>query len=131
MKLTVVRQIFNEDSTIGEMFIDGIHFCFTCEDKVRDKKIAGITAIPSGSYKIILTWSNRFAKVLPLLLNVPNFEGVRIHSGNTSKDTEGCILVGLEHTNNSVLQSRDAMLVLMAKLDTAFHNKEEITIEVA
>lgn len=131
MKITVVRQILGKDATIGEMFIDGEHICFTCEDAVRPIKIAGITAIPAGIYKVIMTFSNHFQKVLPLLLNVPNYEGVRIHSGNTPADTEGCLIVGLTHIDNAVQQSRDAMAELMPKLNNAFHNNEEITLEIA
>lgn len=80
---------------IGELTIDGVHQCFTLEDKVREKKIFGKTAIPPGRYEVTVSFSNHFQKKLPLLMNVPNFEGVRIHSGNTAKDTEGCILVGM------------------------------------
>jgi len=131
MKLNVIRQILGDEATIGEMFIDGAHFCFTCEDAVRSKKIKGVTAIPAGTYKVIMTFSNHFQKVLPLLVDVPNYEGVRIHSGNTAADTEGCILVGLTHTDTEVQQSRDAMAQLMPKLNDAFHNNEEITLEIA
>lgn len=130
MNLKIARDIFGSDFTLGGMSVNGVHHFFTCEDKVRDKKIKGETAIPAGKYKVILTFSNRFQKVLPLLLDVPNFEGVRIHSGNTSADTEGCILIGIVRTENGVAMSRDAMKELMPMLDKAFHNKEEIWIEI-
>jgi hypothetical protein len=96
MLITVKRKNFNDTATIGEMLIDDKFLCHTLEDKVRDngEKIFGKTAIPYGKYEVVTTMSNRFKKLLPLLLDVPNFTGVRIHAGNTSANTEGCILVG-------------------------------------
>lgn len=96
MLITVKRKNFSETATIGEMLIDGKFLCHTLEDKVRDKgeKIFAKTAIPYGKYEVVTSMSNRFKKVLPLLLDVPNFAGIRIHSGNTSANTEGCLLVG-------------------------------------
>ncbi len=130
MKIHHHRDVFGDHFTLGEFLINNEHFCFTCEDAVRDIKIYGITAIPAGTYKIIMTWSNRFKKVLPLLVDVPKFTGVRIHSGNTDDDTDGCILVGLTRTAEGVGDSRKAMDRLMPLLDAAFHNKETIEIEV-
>lgn len=89
MLITVKRLYKTELSTIGELLIDGVFECFTLEDKERDVKIKSETAIPKGTYKVIINQSNRFKRLLPLLLNVPNFEGVRIHSGNTNHNTEG------------------------------------------
>jgi hypothetical protein len=94
MQITIKRLHKTDTSTIGELLIDGIFECYTLEDVERDVKIKGETAIPKGAYKVIINESTRFKRLLPLLLNVPNFEGVRIHSGNTNHDTEGCILVG-------------------------------------
>ena len=116
MELTLVRNEFNENFTLGELFIDNVHFCYTVEDKVRDVKIKAVTAIPYGRYKVILNMSNRFKKIMPLLLDVPFFEGVRIHSGNTSADTEGCIILGMARTENGVGMSRIAVQKLMDKL---------------
>jgi hypothetical protein len=113
MKLLLERKTLNDEYTIGELSLDGVFFCFTCEDAVRDKKIKGKTAIPYGTYDVTLTWSNRFQKVLPLVNDVPNFEGIRIHAGNTAEDTEGCILVGLTKLTHGVGRSRDAMDKLM------------------
>lgn len=114
MLITVKRCIFEDDTTIGVMRFDGKFQCFTLEDKIRDIKIDGKTAIPKGKYKVILNMSNRFQKVLPLLIDVPNFAGVRIHSGNTHVDTEGCILVGNLITNSrSIGESKLAMDKLM------------------
>lgn len=93
--ITIKRKWFTDKSTIGEFIFDSLK-SFTLEDTVRKNgvKVAGQTAIPAGRYEIVMTYSNRFGKLLPLLLDVPNFEGVRIHSGNKPEDTEGCILIG-------------------------------------
>jgi hypothetical protein len=108
--------------------INGIPFCQTVEDMERmpNEKVYGKTAIPKGTYKIIINMSNRFKKLMPLLLKVPNFEGVRIHSGNTALDTEGCIIVGMTRTINGVALSRIAYTKLMDKLK----NEKEIIITI-
>lgn len=95
MLIEVKRFEFNDTYTVGRMYINDVYFCYTLEDKVREgAKVDGQTAIPNGTYSVIIDVSTRFGKQLPHILNVPNFTGVRIHSGNTSKDTEGCILLG-------------------------------------
>jgi hypothetical protein len=106
MELIVKRTTRTEKSTIGELWIDGKFFCYTLEDKdrglkqtdaperIKAKKVFGATAIPAGRYEVKLTYSSRFKKVMPQIMNVPGFEGIRIHAGNTDKDTEGCLLVG-------------------------------------
>jgi hypothetical protein len=129
MKLELKRKIFTDDSTIGELFIDGIFVCYTLEDKVRDKKIYGVTAIPYGEYEVVITFSNRFKQYMPLLLKVPGFEGIRIHSGNKSADTEGCILVGSSKSLNFVGNSRVTYRSLFAKMKIA-SKKEKIFINV-
>jgi hypothetical protein len=130
MNIKLVREDFTEESTIGEMFIDGVFNCYTLEDKVRDGiKIPGKTAIPYGHYDVVINWSNRFQKYMPLLINVPNFEGIRIHSGNTSADTEGCILVGNYRSKNLITESRKAFTNLMKKLQSV-EKKEKITIDI-
>lgn len=127
MELKVYRKEKTSISTIGELFVDGKFECFTLEDPIRDKKIPGETAIPTGRYKVILNLSNRFKKIMPLLLNVPNFEGVRIHTGNTPKDTEGCILVGCHFSKNWISESKKAYEALFTKLQNA---KDPIYIEI-
>ena len=117
MDFELRRQVFKPDYTLGELFLNGIHFCYTVEDAVRNTKIKGITAIPEGRYKIIMTMSNRFKVIMPLLVDVPNFEGVRIHSGNTSADTEGCLILGFIRTTNGVSQSRLACARIYDLLD--------------
>ena len=119
MELLLKRLYRTENSTIGELTIDGQFECFTLEDKERDVKIKGETAIPRGAYPIIINKSNRFKRLLPLLLDVKNFEGVRIHSGNTNHDTEGCILVGQTRNKDFIGQSRKAFDKLFKKMQRA------------
>lgn len=127
MIITIKRLYKSENSTIGEMTIDGKWECYTLEDKEREVKIKSETAIPKGTYKVIINQSNRFKKLLPLLLNVPNFEGVRIHPGNTNHDTEGCILVGRTRSKDFIGQSRKAFESLFAKMKLA----KEITLIIS
>jgi len=127
MIVSIKRIYKSENSTIGEMTIDGKWECYTLEDKERDVKIKSETAIPKGTYKVIINQSNRFKKLLPLLLNVPNFEGVRIHPGNTNHDTEGCILVGRTKSKDFIGQSRKAFESLFAKMKLA----KEITLTIS
>jgi len=126
MKIIVKRLHKTDKSTIGELYIDGIFECFTLEDVERKEKIKSETAIPKGTYKVIINQSNRFKRLLPLLLDVPNFEGVRIHSGNTNHDTEGCILVGQTRGQDYIGQSRKAFDKLFRKMQAA----KDITITI-
>jgi hypothetical protein len=119
MVITVKRLYKTDNSVIGEMLIDGIFECFTLEDAERPVKIKGETAIPKGTYRVIINESNRFKRLLPLLIDVPNFEGVRIHSGNSNHDTEGCILVGQTRNKNYIGQSRKAFDKLFKKMQVA------------
>ena len=97
---------------------------------IQELKIKGKTAIPYGRYEVVITFSNRFKKPLPLLLNVPGFEGVRIHSGNTQEDTEGCLLLGTTRNENMVLNSRVAMSVFMEWLKKTLLT-EKVFIEIS
>ena len=127
MKIQIKRLHKTENSTIGEMTIDGIFECYTLEDRERDVKIKSETAIKKGTYKVIINHSNRFKRLLPLLLNVPEFEGVRIHAGNSNHDTEGCILVGKNRSLDYIGQSRKAFNSLFAKMQKA----KDITITIS
>lgn len=127
MQITVKRLHKTDTSTIGELLIDGIFECYTLEDIERPVKIKSETAIPRGTYKVIINQSNRFKRLLPLLLNVPGFEGVRIHSGNTNHDTEGCILVGRTRSKDFIGQSRKAFDKLFEKMKKA----KDITITIS
>jgi hypothetical protein len=129
MILQLKRKIFTDDSTIGELSIDGVFVCYTLEDKMRDKKIQNVTAIPYGRYEIIINYSNRFKQYMPLLLNVPNYEGVRIHSGNKSTHTEGCILVGSSKSLNFIGNSRATYRSLFARMKKV-EKKEKIFINI-
>lgn len=129
MILQLKRKIFTDDSTIGELSIDGVFVCYTLEDKVRDKKIQNVTAIPYGKYEVIINFSNRFKQYMPLLLNVPNYAGVRIHSGNKSTHTEGCILVGSSKSLNFIGNSRATYRSLFAKMKKV-EKKEKIFINI-
>lgn len=136
MEILLERKYFTENSTIGELTIDGMPICYILEDTVREEKIYGKTAIPYGKYKIVITRSNRFSKMagkdvyLPELLKVPNYEGVRIHTGNKPEDTEGCLLPGMEKGNNMVLNSRTAFIKLNEKINQAIKSGEEVWITI-
>src|SRR6185295_19251922 len=128
MQLQLVRNVFTDNSTIGELFINGVFECFTLEDKVRPVKIKGETAIPAGTYEIVVSFSDRFKHFLPLLLNVPNFDGIRIHPGNTAADTLGCILVGQGKGVDAISGSRLAFGPLFEKIQNVVRT-EKIFIE--
>ena len=127
--------------TIGKLYINNQYFCDTLEDTDRgltqsmteqqivSKKVQGETAIPTGTYRIIISYSNKFKKQMPLLLNVPGFAGIRIHSGNTEKDSLGCILVGKNKAVGKVLESRDTYSKLFSILQEA-NKKETIKITI-
>ena len=119
MKLELKRLYFKDTYTIGKLFVDGDYLCDTLEDKHREDgiKVYGETCIPQGTYKVILNYSARFKKIMPLLLNVFSFIGIRIHSGNTDKDTSGCILVGENKIKGQLINSRVAYNNLMSLLE--------------
>jgi hypothetical protein len=95
MLIEVKRFEFKDTHTVGKLYINGSYECFTLEDAVRNgTKVIGKTAIPIGTYKLIIDASTRFKQDMPHILDVPDFTGVRIHAGNTSADTDGCILLG-------------------------------------
>lgn len=122
MKVEVKRTFKGTEYTIGKLYIDGHYLCDTLEDTVRSAgvKIAGKTAIPAGTYKVRKTMSPRFKKILPEILNVPGFTGVRIHAGNTATDTDGCLLLGLNKKKGQVLESQTTMAFFMARTPDEF-----------
>lgn len=132
MQMRLTRTVFSPKSTRGELSVDGAFECFTLEDVVRppNVKVKGATAIPAGTYQVIIDVSARFGRLMPHLLLVPNFSGVRIHAGNTDKDTEGCILVGRRHGDDWIGESRLAFDALYMKLADATHRSERIDIEI-
>ena len=134
MELKLNRIFLGSSATIGELLVNDKHLCDTLEDRVRPEgeKVYGKTAIPEGTYEVKLTHSPRFKKILPEILNVPNFSGIRIHTGNSSKDTEGCILVGTwdGEKEDWISDSRIAFEKLMSLLQKAEDKKESITITI-
>ena len=142
MRLELKRKALLPEYTIGSLFINGKLFCNTLEDTVRDLnkdgdlndagegKVYGQTAIPYGTYEVVITYSNRFKKQLPLLENVKGFEGIRIHPGNTKEDTHGCILVGVNSKKGMVTESRKTFDKLFTILRDAVEMKETIFITI-
>lgn len=131
MRLKLERTACGPVCTIGALFVDGKQECYTLEDVVRTgEKVYGQTAIPAGVYNVVVTPSARFKRELPLLENVPGFQGIRIHPGNTAKDTEGCILVGKAKTAESVTHSREAFNALFEKIKESLASGEKVTMEV-
>lgn len=141
MKLLLKRIALKPEYTIGKLYIDDQYFCDTLEDRVRltskmslsemrRLKVYGKTAIPDGTYKVIIDKSVKYGKRMPRLLHVPCFEGIRIHSGNVAEDTDGCILVGINSEVGKVLSSRETFNKLMNILEPACSNDDVfITIE--
>jgi hypothetical protein len=129
MELKLIRKYPGADSVIGELYVNGTFECYTLEDIERPVKVQNVTAIPRGKYSVVISFSNRFQKLMPEIQNVPNYAGVRIHSGNVSADTEGCILVGQVKGNNRIDHSRDAFNVLFPKLQAAAQT-EKIFLEI-
>jgi len=135
MELKLIRKTFTDNSTIGELFNDDVFLCYTLEDMTRepDIKIPGRTSIPYGRYEVAITFSPKYNRKMPILLDVPNFEGIRIHSGNDDGDTEGCILVGLRKGKDMIFESRMAFArvkdLIGAKI--AYDEKVFIAIEKA
>ncbi len=117
MKIIVRRHEPGLTCMIGDLYLDGVHFCSVLEDLPRPEKIRGETAIPAGLYGLLVTESPRFKTRLPILLDVPGFEGVRIHAGNTDRDTEGCLLVGKWPGGEIITNSRVTLAALMERLD--------------
>lgn len=131
MKLTLQRYLFTEDYTMGLLFIDGVYFCDTIEDKFRGndlkgKKVYGETCIPYGVYTVKITYSPKNKKYMPQILDVPYFDGIRIESGNRAKDSLGCVIVGVKSDNGEVAQSRKTYNALMKRLETANNIKIDI-----
>ena len=115
--LRLERKVLTPESTIGELSLDGVFQCWTLEDAVREgEKVFGKTAIHYGLYRVIVTHSERFKRDMPLLLDVPGFEGVRIHCGNTAADSDGCILLGRVKGKDWIGESRKAFDELFPKI---------------
>lgn len=139
MRLTVLRIANKPTYTIGKLYIDGCYYCDVLEDtdrgldddmkesEILKKKIKGQTAIPTGTYPVKITYSPKYKKLMPLIDNVKGYQGIRIHSGNTHKDTEGCLLVGKNKEVGKVLESRKTFNALYKILT---ETKENIIIDI-
>ena len=134
MRLILKRLYLKTDYTIGKLYMDGKYFCDTLEDQVRDltkeKKIPGKTAIPAGTYEIVVNVSPRFKRKLPRLLDVPGFDGILIHRGNTAEDTAGCILVGENRERGKIINSTRYEVQLTGILGRVQEKGGKITIEI-
>jgi len=142
MDLLLIRKWFNKTCTIGKLYVDDVFECYILEDIVRPlgEKVYGETAIPYGEFQVVITKSTRFKKDLPLIYNMPDlsvedghgvrFEGIRIHPGNTDKDTHGCLLPGTSKSESSVLESRVAFNKLNAKITAAIDAEEEVALKI-
>lgn len=139
MRLTLIRIANKPNYCIGKLYIDGVYFCDTLEDvdrglddtmsenEILSLKVKGQTAIPTGIYPISITYSPKYKRMMPLLNNVKGYSGIRIHSGNTHKDTEGCLLVGKNKEVGKVLDSRATYNALFKKLS---QTNSKITIRI-
>lgn len=154
MKILIDRKWKKEDYTIGKLYVDGVFFSNTLEDRdrgltstmsieeIKKKKKTGDTAIPTGTYKVRMDIpSPRFSKSnwyikncngakMPRLKDVPGYDGVLVHCGNTAKDTEGCILVGKNDVKGMVTKSKDYFLKLYNIMYTAYKKGENIEITI-
>ncbi len=132
MELVLTRKWLTDNSTIGELAVNGQFECFILEDHfpIPYVKVFGETCIPLGRYQVIVNHSPRFNMDMPLLCNVPGFEGVRIHPGNDAADTEGCLLTGQTRGVDVVNQSRAAWYALFPKIQQAIANGETVHITI-
>jgi hypothetical protein len=112
------------------MYVDGKFECYTLEDVIRLEKVYGETAIPCGVYTIELNYSPKYKRIMPQILNVPNFQGIRIHSGNKAEDTDGCILVGQAKSKDFISNSKLAYKALFSKLEKAYEANDTTTISI-
>lgn len=140
MEIRVKRIARKDGYTIGKMYINGAYFCDTLEDTDRGlkstmsvdeilaRKVKAQTAIPTGKYDVILTFSPKFKRVLPLLLNVPGYQYIRVHHGNLPSSTDGCLLVGENKIKGQIINSRATLEKLMSVLLECEKKKEKVTI---
>jgi len=140
MEIRVKRIARKDGYTIGRMSLNNEYFCDTLEDTDRGlkdtmqvneilaKKVKGQTAIPTGKYDVILTFSPKFKRVLPLLLNVPGYQYIRVHHGNLPSSTDGCLLVGENKVKGQIINSRATLEKLMSVLLECEKKKEKVTI---
>lgn len=132
MDLRLDREPTVEGATFGTLRINGRIYCRTLEDAFRPagEKVYGKTCIPAGRYRVIINHSLRFRQDLPLLLDVPGFTGIRIHPGNTTADTDGCILLGMSRTGLTVNQSRKACTLVQDEIARGLAKGETVWLTI-
>ena len=129
MKLKIERRWPKASYTIGRLYVNGELWCNTLELPVRNNTPRK-DAIPYGTYEIQMHYSPKFKRSLPLLLNVPNRSGILIHRGNCPKDTEGCILPGINTKVGIVTESTFWEKEIVRAITEARSRKEKVTIEI-
>lgn len=142
MEIRIDRAWKKDGYTISRLFIDGERVCEALEDtdrglrqdmpleEIRKQKVYGRTAIPMGRYRVVMSFSPKFGKVLPEVLSVPGYTGIRIHSGNTAGDTAGCILPGLNTEKGKVLQSTKYTGIVIDRINAARSKGEDVWLKV-
>lgn len=142
MKILILRSVFNKDCTIGEVYVNGTFYCYSLEPVDRglwadmpiryleERKVANKTAIPYGKYKVIWNYSYKFKRAMPLLMDVPCFSGIRIHSGNYPKDTAGCIMLGNWTGGSEIKTSRKYTAPMDNLITDAIEQGETVTVEI-
>lgn len=136
MQVTIRREVFTGKSTSGRLLIDGKFFCFVLEDVDRElekapfAKIMHETAIPRGRYRLAVDWSPRFMQRMPHILDVPGFDGVRIHWGNKPEDTDGCPLLGDALLTDWISHSRATYAKFIVLLEDAIACGEDVWLEI-
>ena len=140
MRIRVKRVHLEPEYTVSDFCIDGVFQCYVLEDAVREVKgvpvskwkIATKTAIPAGTYNVIVNWSEHFQQMLPLIENVEGFTGIRIHKGNTAGYTDGCLLLGMAWLGDAaILRSKDAFNLVFSLIQGAWSRGEKITLEIS
>lgn len=142
MELLVKRIAKKNTYTIGQLYINSQKVCDTLEDKdrgltsnmsveqIKNLKVYGQTAIPTGTYTVSYTYSTKFKKYMPLINNVKGFDGIRIHSGNTDKDTLGCIILGENKVVGKVINSRSTCDKVYSIIKKALDNGDKVSITI-
>jgi hypothetical protein len=142
LTFNLIRKYFTENSTIGELFCNGNFICFVLEDKdrgldssmtveeIKKIKVYGKTAIPTGEYSIQITYSPKYKRDVPQVMNVKGYSGIRIHSGNTAGDSEGCLLPGMKMVIDKVLESKIATAKWSTMIKIALDEKKEVRLKI-
>lgn len=142
MKLQLIREPVvhlaeGEAHTPGKLYADGLYFGFTCEDEDRElervgveRKVYGRTCVPRGTYQVEVSFSHRFGKLLPSVMDVPGFSGIRIHGGNRAEDSLGCVLLGKCRTSTGIAQCADSIQRLIALITACEERNEQVWLEV-